>query len=173
LGEYHELPPECYAPNLIRPFEIIIHWDGNRRGRELWLAPITYETLVYVQQSAHFAVDYKRVWQLLPMYQTLVQESFGARGYNWAAINVEMAGADFDRPENRPPESEVTLTVHLVSQLMDFYTIPIEHVAGHFERDARGDKVDPGPLFMARFRAQLAAHRASLSPLKRRLWAST
>jgi hypothetical protein len=169
LADYHELPPECYAQNLIRPFEIILHWDGNRQGRDLWLAPITFETLQYVRQSAHFAVDYKRVWQMLPMYQTVVQESFGAMGFNWAAVNVEMAGQEFDRPESRPPESEVALTVRLVSRLMDHYAIADEHVVGHFERDPRGDKRDPGVRFMADFRAMLAAYRASRSPLKQAL----
>ncbi len=164
--DYHRLPPECYAQNLIRPFEIIVHWDGNRQGRALWLAPITFETLQYTQQSSHFAVDYKRTWQMLPMYQTLVQESYGALGYNWAAINVEMAGTEFDQAENAPPEDEVTLTVRLVSRLMDHYAIAFAHVAGHFERDPRGDKRDPGVKFMATFRDRLAAYRASLAPLK-------
>jgi hypothetical protein len=167
LADYHELPAECYAQNLIRPFEIIVHWDGNRHGRDLWLAPITFETLQLVQQSAHFAVDYKQVWQLLPMYQTLVQESFGAMGYNWAAINVEMAGTEFDLPDNQPPESEMDLTIRLVSRLMDYYGITFGHVLGHFERDPRGLKRDPGVLFMEMFRQRLARLRAALSPLKR------
>jgi N-acetyl-anhydromuramyl-L-alanine amidase AmpD len=166
LADYHPLPPECYAQNLIRPFEIIVHWDGNQQGRDLWLAPITFETLRFTQQSSHFAVDYKRVWQMLPMYATVVQESYGAMGYNWAAINVEMAGTEFDQPDNAPPESEVALTVRLVSQLMDHYAVAPAHVVGHFERDARGDKRDPGVRFMADFRARLAAHRATLAPLK-------
>ena len=68
LDDYHELPTDCYAQNLIEPLEIIVHWDGNRQGRDLWLAPVTFQTLAYVKQSAHFAVDYKRAWQLLPMY---------------------------------------------------------------------------------------------------------
>ena len=166
LGDYHELPPECYEPNLIRPLEIIVHWDGNRKGRDLWLAPITFETLSYLQQSSHFAVDHRRVWQMLPMYQTAVQESHGAKGYNWEAINVEMAGIDFDTPENYPPENEIRLTLRLVSQLMDFYGIPFEHVVGHFERDPRGDKKDPGEKFMAGFRERLKDYRARLSPVK-------
>ncbi|OGO48857.1 MAG: hypothetical protein A2W37_06225 [Chloroflexi bacterium RBG_16_63_12] len=165
--DYHELPPECYEPNLVRPLEIIVHWDGNRKGRDLWLAPITFETLSYLRQSSHFAVDHRRVWQMLPMYQTVVQESHGAKGYNWEAINVEMAGTDFDAPENYPPENEIRLTLRLVSQLMDFYGIPFEHVAGHFERDSRGDKKDPGEKFMADFRTRLKAYRAKLSPTKR------
>lgn len=166
LGDYHELPPECYEPNLICPLEIIVHWDGNRKGRDLWLAPITFETLSYLQQSSHFAVDHRRVWQMLPMYQSAVQESHGAKGYNWEAINVEMAGIDFDTPENYPPENEIRLTLRLVSQLMDFYGITFEHVAGHFERDPRGDKKDPGEKFMADFRERLKAYRANLSPVK-------
>lgn len=169
FDDYHELPADCYAQNLIRPFEIILHWDGNQQGRDLWLAPVTFETLQYVRQSAHFAVDYNRSWQMLPMYTTLVQESYGAMGYNWAAINVEMAGLEFDRPENRPPEGEVALAVRLVSQLMDHYAIVFEHVVAHFERDPRGDKRDPGVIFMARFRERLAAYRASRSPLKQAL----
>jgi len=166
LADYHLLPPECYAQNLIRPFEIIVHWDGNRQGRDLWLAPITFETLQYTQQSAHFAVDYKRIWQMLPMYRTVVQESFGSMGYNWAAINVEMAGTEFDQPGNAPPDSEVDLTVRLASRLMDHYAIDFKHVVGHFERDPRGDKRDPGVQFMATFRARLAAYRAGRAPLK-------
>lgn len=166
LGDYHELPPECYEPNLIRALEIIVHWDGNRKGRDLWLAPITFETLSYLRQSSHFAVDHRRVWQMLPMYLTAVQESHGAKGYNWEAINVEMAGIDFDTPENYPPENEVRLTIRLVSQLMDFYGITFEHVAGHFERDPRGDKKDPGEKFMAAFRERLRDYRARLSPVK-------
>jgi len=166
LGDYHELPPECYEPNLIHPLEIIVHWDGNRKGRDLWLAPITFETLSYLQQSSHFAVDHRRVWQMLPMYQNAVQESHGAKGYNWEAINVEMAGIDFDTPENYPPENEIRLTLRLVSQLMDFYGITFEHVAGHFERDPRGDKKDPGEKFMADFRERLKDYRARLSPVK-------
>lgn len=165
-ADYHELPPDCYAHNLIRPLEIILHWDGNRQGRDLWVAPVTFETLQLLQQSSHFAVDYKRIWQMLPMYQTLVQESHGSQGYNWSAINVEMAGTEFDLPENAPPESEVALTVGLVSQLMDFYHIAFEHVVGHYERDPRGDKRDPGIRFMAAFRERLAAYRRQLAPLK-------
>jgi len=42
-----------------------------------------------------------------------VQESHGAKGYNWEAINVEMAGINFDDPENFPPENEIRLTVRL------------------------------------------------------------
>jgi len=164
--DFHPLPPECYAQNLIRPFEIIVHWDGNRQGRDLWLAPITFETLQFTRQSSHFAVDYKRTWQMLPMYRTLVQESYGAMGYNWAAINVEMAGTEFDLADNAPPDEEVTLTVRLVSRLMDHYAIACAHVVGHFERDPRGDKRDPGVHFMATFRERLAAYRARLSPLK-------
>jgi hypothetical protein len=165
-SDYHELPAGCYAQNLIRPLEIILHWDGNRQGRDLWVAPVTFETLRLLQQSSHFAVDYKRIWQLLPMYQTLVQESYGAQGFNWSAINVELAGTEFDQPENAPLDSQVALAVGLVSQLMDFYYIAFEHVAGHFERDARGDKRDPGVKFMAAFRQRLAAYRGRLSPLK-------
>jgi N-acetyl-anhydromuramyl-L-alanine amidase AmpD len=134
----------------------------------LWLAPVTFQTLAYVKQSAHFAVDYKQVWQLLPMYASLVQESYGTKGFNWEAINVEMAGIDFDRPGGQPPDSEVALTVQLVSRLMDHYRIAFAHVVGHYERDPRGDKRDPGETFMAGFRERLAAYRASLSPVKRR-----
>lgn len=166
LEHYHELPPECYQANLIQPLEIIIHWDGNRQGRDLWVTAVTYETLKLVRQSAHFAVDHSRVWQLLPMYRTVVQESHGAQGYNWAAINIEMAGVYFDRPENYPPETEIRQTVHLTSQLMDFYDIAFEHVVGHFERDDRGLKEDPGVKFMADFRTRLQTYRASLSPVK-------
>ena len=172
LADYHELPPDCYAQNLIRPLEIIVHWDGNRQGRDLWVAPVTFETLQLLRQSSHFAVDYKRTWQMLPMYQTLVQESHGSQGYNWSAINVELAGTEFDRPENAPPESEVALAVGLVSQLMDFYHIAPQHVVGHYERDPRGDKRDPGPRFMAAFREQLAAYRGRLSPLKQQAFAA-
>ena len=168
LPDYHELPPECYAQNLVRPLEIIIHWDGNRQGRDLWLAPITFQTLSLLQQSSHFAVDYKRVWQMLPMFRTRVQESFGAKGYNWLAINVELAGVDFDLAENYPPEGEVRLAVQLTAQLMSFYGIAFEHVVGHYERDPRGDKRDPGAAFMDDFRRQLAAYQASQSPLKGR-----
>jgi len=169
LEDYHELPPDCYAPNLIRPLEIILHWDGNRQGRDLWVTAVTYETLKLLQQSSHFAVDPKRVWQMLPMYRTRVQESYGAKGYNWEAINVEMAGINFDLPDNYPAENEVRLTVRLVSQLMDFYGIAIEHVVGHYERDDRGLKEDPGVKFMADFREKLKAYRASLSPIKSEL----
>lgn len=166
LADYQELPPDCYAQNLIRPFEIILHWDGNRQDRDLWLAPITFQTLRYLQQSAHFAVDYQQVWQMLPMYQTVVQESHGAKGFNWAAINVELAGTEFDLPGYAPPDGEVQLALRLVSRLMDHYDIRFEHVAGHFERDDRGDKRDPGVLFTERFRQELLAYRARLSPLK-------
>jgi N-acetyl-anhydromuramyl-L-alanine amidase AmpD len=166
LEQYHELPPECYEPNLIRPQEIIIHWDGNRQGRDLWVAAITFETLKLLSQSSHFAVDKKRVWKMLPMYRTVVQESHGAKGYNWEAINVEMAGVDFDAPDNAPPENEVRLTVRLTSLLMDFYGITFEHIAGHYERDDRGLKDDPGKKFMAAFREKLKAYRRSLSPIK-------
>ncbi len=166
LEQYHELPPECYEPNLIRPLEIIIHWDGNRQGRDLWVTAITFETLKLLGQSSHFAVDHKRAWQMLPMYRTVVQESHGAKGYNWEAINIEMAGVDFDAPDNAPPENEVRLTVRLTSLLMDFYAITFEHVAGHFERDDRGLKTDPGEKFMAAFREKLKAYRRSLSPIK-------
>ncbi len=169
LEDYHELPPGCYEPNLICPLEIILHSDGNRRGRDLWLVQITYETLQYLKHSAHFAVDQTRVWQLLPMYRTVVQESHGAQGYNWKAINVEMAGVDFDTPDNYPPEDEIRRTVHLISQLMDFYGLPFQSVVGHYERDERGIKTDPGEKFMADFRKRLRAYRARLSPLKRLL----
>jgi hypothetical protein len=172
LEDYHELPADCYAQNLIRPGEIILHWDGNAHGRELWKVQITYETLSYVLQSSHFAVDDKRVWQMLPMYQTLVQESYGAKGYNWIAINVEMAGRDFDLPEFYPAETQIRLTLRLISHLMDFYAIPFEKVFGHFERDDRDLKQDPGVKFMADFRERLKAYRTSLSPLKRSLVAS-
>jgi hypothetical protein len=173
LADYHELPPDCYAQNLIRPLEIILHWDGNRQGRDLWVAPVTFETLQLLGQSSHFAVDYKRIWQLLPMFQTLVQESHGAQGYNWAAINVELAGTEFDQPGGAPPDSEVALAVGLVSQLMDFYHIAFDHVVGHYERDPRGDKRDPGVRFMAAFRERLAAYRGRLSPLKQQVFAAS
>jgi len=174
LEDYHELPPECYEPNLICPLEIILHSDGNRRGRDLWLAQITYETLKYLKHSAHFAVDQTRVWQLLPMYRTVVQESHGAKGYNWEAINVEMAGVDFDAPRKRnyPPEDEIRRTVRLISQLMDFYAIPFRSVVGHYERDERGIKTDPGEKFMADFRKRLRAYRARLSPFRKMLIAN-
>ena len=171
-ADYHELPPNCYTRNLIRPLEIILHWDGNRQGRELWVTPVTFETLQLLQQSSHFAVDYKRVWQLLPMYQTVVQESHGSQGYNWSAINVELAGTEFDLPGNAPPDSEVALAVALVSRLMDFYHITSEHVVGHYERDARGDKRDPGVQFMAAIRERLAAYRGRLSPHKQQFLAA-
>lgn len=169
LEHYHELPPECYQPNLIQPLEIILHWDGNTQGRDLWVTAVTFETLKLVSQSSHFAVDHTRIWQMLPMYRTLVQESHGAKGYNWEAINIEMAGIYFDRPENTPPENEIRQTVRLTSQLMDFYGIAFAHVVGHFERDDRGLKEDPGVKFMAEFRERLKAYRASLSPVKQRL----
>jgi len=172
LADYHELPPDCYEANLIRPLEIILHWDGNQKGRDLWVAAITFETLKYLSQSSHFAVDDKRAWQMLPMYQTVVQESHGAKGFNWEAINVEMAGVDFDKEGNFPPESEIHLTVRLISHLMDFYGIAFEHIAGHFERDLRREKDDPGIKFMANFRERLTAYRASLSPVKRRFISS-
>ncbi len=171
-ADYHQLPPECYAENLIQPLEIIVHWDGNQRGRSLWLAPVTFETLRFTQQSSHFAVDYKRAWQMLPMYRSLVQQSYGAKGYNWESINIEMAGTDFDLPPNQPPEAEVQRTVELVALLMDYYAIGFEHVAGHFERDPSGLKRDPGVQFMALFRQRLQDYRAALSPAKRQFWAN-
>jgi hypothetical protein len=164
--DYHELPPECYAQNLIPPLEIIVHWDGNQRGRPLWLAPITFDTLRFTQQSAHFAVDYKQAWQLLPMYQTVVQNSYGAKGYNWESINIEMAGADFDLPGSQPPDSEVQRTLQLVSLLMDYYQVDFQHVAGHYERDPSQMKHDPGVKFMAAFRQRLLGYRAALAPTK-------
>jgi hypothetical protein len=142
-ADYHELPASCYADSLIPPFEIILHWDGNQHGRALWLAPVTFDTLRFTQQSSHFAVDYKRAWQMLPMYQTVVQQSYGAKGYNWESINIEMAGTDFDLPENQPPESEVQRTLQLVSLLMDYYRIDFQHVVGHYERDPSRLKRDP------------------------------
>lgn len=172
-GDYHELPADCYADNLIRPRDIILHWDGNRQGRDLWVAPVTFETLQLLRQSAHFAVDYKRVWQMLPMYQSVVQESHGAQGYNWSAINVELAGSEFDQPGGAPPDSEVALAVALVSRLMDFYHIGFEYIVGHYERDPRGDKRDPGMQFMAAFRGRLAAYRGRLAPLKQQLLSAT
>lgn len=168
LADYHELPPNCYEANLIRPLEIILHWDGNGKGRDLWVTAVTFETLKYLGQSSHFAVDHKRAWQMLPMYQTVVQESHGSKGFNWEAINVEMAGVNFYQEEDFPPENEIRLTVQLISRLMDFYGIAFEHVVGHFERDLRGEKDDPGINFMAHFRERLTAYRASLSPVKRR-----
>ena len=171
-GDYHELPPECYAQNLIVPQEIIVHWDGNQHGRALWLAPITFETLRFTQQSSHFAVDYKQTWQLLPMYRNLVQNSYGARGYNWESINIEMAGTDFDLPGSQPPDSEVQRTLQLVSLLMDYYQIDFQHVAGHYQRDPSQLKHDPGVKFMASFRQRLLTYRASLAPSKRRYLAS-
>ena len=163
---YHELPPDCYAQNLIQPQEIIVHWDGNQRGRALWLAPVTFDTLRFTQQSSHFAVDYKQAWQLLPMYRTVVQQSFGARGYNWESINIEMAGTDFDTPGSAPPDSEVQRTVRLVSLLMDYYQIDLQHIAGHYERDPSFQKHDPGIKFMAAFRRLLADYRQALGPDK-------
>ncbi len=171
-ADYHELPAGCFADNLIQPLEIIVHWDGNQHGRVNWLAPVTFGTLSFTQQSSHFAVDYKRTWQMLPMYQTVVQQSYGAKGYNWEAINVEMAGTDFDLPQNQPPDTEVQRTVALVSLLMDYYAIGFEHVAGHFERDPSGLKRDPGVKFMAEFRQMLSSYRATLAPNKRRYWVS-
>lgn len=170
-ADYQELPADCYADRLIRPGEIILHWDGNRNGRELWKAVITYQTLAYLRQSAHFAVDEGRVLQMLPMYRAQVQESYGAQGYNWIAINVEMAGRDFDQPGFAPAEAQVRRTLRLVSALMDFYAIPFEKVLGHYERDDRGLKRDPGEQFMAAFREQLAAYRRQLSPLKHGVFA--
>ncbi|MBL8055478.1 MAG: N-acetylmuramoyl-L-alanine amidase [Anaerolineales bacterium] len=170
-ADYHELPAGCYAENLIPPSELILHWDGNRHGRELWKVAVTYETLAYVQQSAHFAVDNQRVWQLLPMYQQRVQESYGAKGYNKIAVNIELAGRDFDLPDFAPGDNQVRLTLRLVSQLMDFYAIPFEKVVGHYERDDRGLKQDPGVQFLAAFREQLAADRAARTPLKQRFFA--
>jgi hypothetical protein len=169
LPDYHELPADCYEPNLIPPLEIIVHSDGNRQGRDLWVAPVTFETLKYLRQSSHFAVDFKRVWQMLPMYRSLVQEAHGAQGFNKTSIHVELAGLDFDLPDNAPPESEVANALRLISRLMDFYGIAFGHVVGHYERDPRGIKTDPGPKFMEAFRLRLAAYRASLSPLKTRL----
>jgi hypothetical protein len=49
---------------------------------------------------------------------------------------------------------------------MDHYAIAPEHVLGHFERDLRGDKRDPGVNFMADFRTRLADYRSRRSPLK-------
>lgn len=170
-ADYQELPADCYADRLIQPGEIILHWDGNRNGRELWKAVITYQTLAYLRQSAHFAVDDGRVLQMLPMYRAQVQESHGAQGYNWIAINVEMAGRDFDQPEFAPAEAQIWRTLRLVSALMDYYSIPFEKVLGHYERDARGLKRDPGEQFMADFRELLAAHRRQLSPLKHSVFA--
>lgn len=168
LQDYHELPPESYEPNLIRPVEIIIHSDGNRQGRDLWVTAITFQTLELLGTSAHFAVDFKRIWQLLPMYRSWVQEAHGALGHNKNTIHVELAGTDFDQPDNRPPAGETLNAVRLVARLMDFYAIASTHVVGHYERDPRGIKTDPGPAYMTEFREQLAAYRAILSPLKRR-----
>jgi len=169
LANYHELPPECYAPDVIRPQEIILHWDGNRHERKLWVAPMTYETLRYLGFSAHFAVDYQCIWQMLPMYTTVVQHSYGATGYNHLSINIELAGRDFDTPGYSPPDNEVRLAIRLVAQLMDFYGIAFEHVVGHVERDPRGNKKDPGVKFLAYFRQRLNDYRTRLTPLKHTL----
>jgi hypothetical protein len=166
---YHELPADCYAPFLIEPREIIVHWDGNRNGRDTWLAPITYQTLAYLGHSAHFAVDAYRVWQMLPMYRAQVQESYGAHGFNDVAINVELSGVDFDAPGNAPPDGQVARAVELVANLMEYYSIDLAGVAGHFERDLRGLKDDPGPAFMAAFRDRLARYRAARPVSRRRL----
>jgi len=169
LENYHELPADCYQPNLITPLEIILHYDANKQDKSLWVTRVTYETLAYLKLSSHFAVDKKRVWQMLPMYRTVVQESHGALGFNKEAINIEMCGNHFDDPDNTPPTAQVRLTVRLVSQLMDFYRVDFTHVVGHFERDTRGLKEDPGVKFMASFREQLQAYRARLTPAKGRL----
>ena len=164
------MPPDCYAQNLIRALEIIIHWDGNQHGRANWLAAITFDTLRFTEQSSHFGVDYKQALQFLPMYETVVQNSYGARGYNWESINIEMAGTDFDLPANQPPESEVLRTLQLTSLLMDYYHIGFAHIAGHFERDPSHTKHDPGVKFMATFRQRLQDYRAAREPTKQRYW---
>lgn len=165
LDHYHELPPECYAANLIQPREIILHWDGNS-DPDLQVAAVTFETMKLLAHSSHFVVDDRKIWQMLPMYPTLVQESHGAQGYNWGAINIEMTGINFDAKETAPSETKVRLTLLLVSQLMDYYAIQPEHIAGHYERDLRELKEDPGPKFLAKFREQLNLYRAKRSPLK-------
>jgi hypothetical protein len=66
----------------------------------------------------------------------------------------------------------VALAVGLAAELMDFYHIAFEHVVGHYERDPRGDKRDPGAQFMADFRERLSAYRARRSPLKQQLLAT-
>lgn len=169
LKNYRELPADSYAPDLITPREIILHWDGNRNGRELWKAAITYETLAFLNQSVHFAVDDKVVLQMLPMFRRQVQHSYGALGFNDVAINIELAGRNFDVPELAPAPEQVRRTVALTSLLMDYYALPFERVVGHFERDERGLKKDPGEKFMAEFRMKLAEYRASRSPIKQLL----
>ncbi len=165
LDYYHELPADCYETNLIAPREIILHWDGNEEV-DRQVVQVTFDTMKFLSHSSHFAVDDRKIWQMLPMYHTLVQESHGAQGYNWAAINVEMTGINFDEEATAPSRNKVQLTLQLVAQLMDYYAIPLEHIAGHFERDLRGLKVDPGPKFLADFRKKLQTYRATRSPLK-------
>lgn len=168
---YRPLPPGTYEDSLIVPREIILHWDGNRRGRELWLVEITYQTLALLGNSAHFAVDRFQVWQMLPMYAWRVQEAHGARGYNDRAIHIEMAGVNFDAGANLPPERETRQALHLALALMLYYEIPFESVYGHYERDLPPPSLDPGREYMEYFRGLLAARLKALPAQRRALYA--
>ena len=176
--QYHELPPEAYLPTQITPTMIILHWDGQEGSPYGWTTNGTYIGLGF-ETSAHFAVGIDGVLQMLPMTNTTVARSQGAIGRNDQAINIEMAGWNFDATP--PTQKEIDATVNLIIKLMQAYHITINDVFGHSEQDTVNSngqacvigfgsdchdryKSDPGKEFMDEIRKEVANRLVSQSP---------
>ena len=176
--QYHELPPSTYLPTQIVPTMIILHWDGQGGSPYGWTTNGTYRGLGF-ETSAHFAVGIDGVLQMLPMTNTTVARSQGAIGRNDQAINIEMAGWNFDATP--PTQKEIDASINLIIKLMQAYHLTINDVFGHSEQDTVNSngqacvigvdsdcrdryKSDPGKEFMDKIRKEVANRLVSQSP---------
>lgn len=133
-NDYQELPSNTHPPQMTTPTMIILHWDGNPdKNPDNWVTQTTYYGLEDRGTSVHFSVGANGVKQMLPMTESLVQESYGSQGRP-DAINIEMAGSYFD--QTPPTEKEFQNTVNLVVNLMNQYGLAPSQIFSHAQQDA-------------------------------------
>ncbi len=157
---------------------IILHWDGQEGSPYGWTTNGTYRGLGF-ETSAHFAVGTDGVLQMLPMTNTTVARSQGAIGRNDQAINIEMAGFNFDATP--PTQKEIDASINLIIKLMQVYHLTINDVFGHSEQDTINSngqacvmgvdpdcrdryKSDPGKEFLDKIRKEVANRLMNQSP---------
>jgi LAS superfamily LD-carboxypeptidase LdcB len=115
----------------MRPIEsIYIHWSGAAStDPSTWTAEMVENGLMGEETSSTFAVGVDKIVQMAKLTPTHVQETY-ATPWQHGAINIEMAGEDFDN--NPPSKEEYQKTVDLVTELLISANKPVSIVKPHY-----------------------------------------
>lgn len=103
----------------------------------------------YREGRHYFLLALNELNKKYPEKRSILQDFFNQHGVypHKRTIGIEIAGYDFDNPENYPEPQKIANVLSVTWALMKRYRIPVNNIIGHHEIQL--SKSDPGKKFLA------------------------